>query len=249
MTRRRAPKKRSLSWRAAGRGASWIKTAASPAAAALLAPTAGAALFAAVRSTADIGAHGEASWFVGGAAVLSLAHAGGAPLRPLYVFAHELTHALAAWAGGGKVYAFVVKGDSGRVDLSHAGPFVALAPYWVPLYALACAGSYRVWMWYGAPPWSRQVFLAAMGAALAFHLLHTARSLWQTHQSDLDEAGPALSLALIALLNSAVLLGALKCLFPDRVSLGAAFGGVSAATTAFWGGAAALARTALAAAR
>jgi hypothetical protein len=165
------------------------------------------------------------------------------------VFAHELTHALAAWAGGGKVYAFVVRGDSGRVDLSHAGPFVALAPYWVPLYALALAGAYRLWLWRGAPDWSREAFLAAMGAALAFHLLHTARSLWQTHQSDLDEAGPALSLALIALLNSAVLLAALKCLFPERVGLGAAFASVSAATAAFWGGAAELARAAWAAAR
>lgn len=242
MTRRRKAGRRSLAWRAAGR--SWFKSAASPAAAALLAPTACAALFAAARSTAEVGAHGEASWFVGGAAVLSLAHAAGAPLRPFYVFAHELTHALAAWAGGGKVYAFVVKGDSGRVDLSHAGPFVALAPYWVPLYALACAAAYRVWLWYGAPEWSRLAFLAAMGAALAFHLLHTARSLWQTHQSDLDEAGPALSLALIALLNSAVTLAALKCLFPDRVSLGAALGSVAGATSAFWGGAAALARAA-----
>lgn len=245
---RRKPRKRSLAWRAAGRGASWVRRAASPAAAALLAPTAGAALYAAARSTADIGAHGEASWFVGGAAALSLAHLAGAPLRPLYVFAHELTHALAAWAGGGKVYAFVVKGDSGRVDLSHAGPFVALAPYWVPLYALACAAVYRGWLWYGAPPWSRQAFLAAMGAALAFHLLHTARSLWQTHQSDLDEAGPALSLALIALLNAAVLLAAFKCLFPDRVSLGAAFAAVTGATAAFWGGLAALLRGAAAAA-
>lgn len=238
-----------MAWRAAGRGTSWARRAVSPVAAAVLAPTAGAALYAAVRSTASIGAHGEASWFVGGAAALSLAHLAGLGLRPLYVFAHELTHALAAWAGGGKVYAFVVKGDSGRVDLSHAGPFVALAPYWVPLYALACAAAYRAWMWYGAPDWSRQAFLAAMGAALAFHLLHTARSLWQTHQSDLDEAGPALSLSLIALLNAVVILGALKCLFPERVSLGDALASVAAATRAFWGGAADLVRTALAAAR
>jgi len=123
-----------------------------------------------------------------------------------------------------------------------------LAPYWVPLYALACAAGYRVWMWYGAPAWSRQAFLAAMGAALAFHLLHTGRSLWQTHQTDLDEAGPALSLSLIAILNAGVLLAALKCLFPESVSLGDAFASVTAATEAFWGGAAALVRAGLAAA-
>jgi hypothetical protein len=135
-------------------------------------PTAGAALYAAARSTADIGAHGEASWFVGGAAALSLAHAAGAPLRPLYVFAHELTHALAAWAGGGKVYAFVVKGDSGRVDLS------------MPVFVAWPRTGSRSTPWrptglarYGAPPWSRQAFLAAMGRPPA------RRAPWQTHQA------------------------------------------------------------------
>lgn len=226
MSRRRVKASRPPSWRAV----------LSPAAAAALAPTALAALWAAASAVGGLGARGEAAWFAGGACAVALLDLAGLRLRPLYVFAHELTHAIAVWAGGGKVYSFVVRGDSGRVDLSHAGPFVALAPYWVPLYAVLFAGSYRLLLWYGAPRHSREAFLAVMGAALAFHLCHTARSLFETHQSDLDEAGPALSLALIAILNAAVLLGALKCLFPERVGLGAAARTVWAVTEGFWGG-------------
>lgn len=213
-----------------------LRRVLSPLAALLLAPTAAAALWAAARAAAGLGARGEAAWFSGGAAAYAVLYLAGLSWRAPYVFAHELTHALAAWAGGGKVYKFVVGADSGRVDLSHAGPFVALAPYWVPLYALAVAGVYRVVLWRGGGAHARAAFLAAMGAALAFHLLHTGRSLLETRQSDLDEAGPALSLALIALLNSGVLLGALKCAFPERVALGEALGTVRAVTVGFWGG-------------
>ncbi|MDE2290521.1 MAG: hypothetical protein KGL53_00455, partial [Elusimicrobia bacterium] len=71
---------------------------------------------------------------------------------------------------------------------------------------------------------------------LCFHLVHTGRSLLETHQSDLDEAGAALSVTLIALLNAAVLLGALKCLFPGRVDAALAAWTVWRATASFWGG-------------
>ena len=236
MSRRRRKPSRRLSWRGARRGPGPLRAALSPAAAVVLAPTALAALWAAASAVGGLGARGESAWFAGGAAAVALLDLMGVRLRPLYVFAHELTHAIAAWAGGGKVYAFIVRGDSGRVDLSHAGPFVALAPYWVPLYALLLAGAYRVVLWRGAPPHSREAFLALMGGALAFHLCHTARSLFETHQTDLDEAGPALSLALIAILNAAFLLGALKCLFPDRVGLVSAARGVWTATEGFWAG-------------
>lgn len=236
MSRRRRKAPRRLSWRGARGGPGPLRSALSPAAALALTPTALASLWAAASAVGGLGARGEAAWFAGGAASVALLDLMGLRFRPLYVFAHELTHAIAAWAGGGKVYAFIVRGDSGRVDLSHAGPFVALAPYWVPLYALLLAGAYRLLLWYGAPGGSREAFLGLMGGALAFHLCHTARSLFQTHQSDLDEAGPALSLALIAILNAAVLLGALKCLFPDRVGLGTAARGVWSATEGFWGG-------------
>jgi len=153
-----------------------------------------------------------------------------------YVFAHELTHAVAAWFQGGKVLAFVVKADSGHVDLTKMNAFIALAPYWIPLYALVTVALYKIAAVSGPWPRQEQVFLAVMGGALAFHFAHTARALWSTHQSDLDHLGISLSLSLIALLNAGVLLGALKCLFPKEVSPADSIRWVVSVTKMFWGG-------------
>lgn len=214
-----------------------------------LAPTAFGTLLAAAAEFGSLGPRsgGKTGYFLGAFLAYAAAHALGLiRLRRLYVFAHEATHALAVWLGGGKVYAFVVKAESGHVDLSHSSVFVALAPYWLPLYTLAVLLAYRVALWLGPPAHAREVFLAAMGATLAFHLAHTAASLWDTRQSDLDEAGPILSLSLIAFLNGGLILAALKCLFPGLVSLDSAARGVWSITLEFWRGAAGLAGRAFA---
>lgn len=143
-------------------------------------------------------------------------------LRRLYVLGHELAHALAAWARGGKVYRIVVRAESGYVNLSRTGIFVALAPYWLPVYAVAVVAAYRAALWAGPPPWAAEAFVLLMGASLSFHLSHTVESLTTARQSDLDSAGVPLSLALIVLLNALVVLAALKCLFPAQVSVAAA---------------------------
>jgi len=63
------------------------------------------------------------------------------PIRT-YVFGHELSHALAAWLSGAKVRHFRVSKKGGSVSVSKSNVFVALAPYVLPLYALAVMGAY-----------------------------------------------------------------------------------------------------------
>lgn len=197
--------------------------AARPVAGVALAPLAFGVLLGAVRSLGGLGAGRSTVVFCAGLAGYAALHLSGLlRLRPAYVFAHESCHALAAWLCGGRVLRFVVRAESGHVDLSKSNAFIALAPYWVPFYALAAAAAYRVMLFFADPPYARDAFLAATGAALAFHLLHTAESLWVARQHDLDEAGRVLSLALIFLLNGAVLLAAAKALFPASVSVPAA---------------------------
>lgn len=203
-----------------------------------LAPSALAAVFAAVSAFGGLTrCDGGAEWFLGAFCAYLLSHL----LRWLtfqraYVFAHEFAHALAAWATGGKVFAFVVRKQSGHVDLSHTSAFICLAPYWVPVYALAAVGAYRAALWGGNIPRAREAFLAVMGAALAFHIAHTVEALWTTHQSDLDEAGFPLSISLIVFLNGLILLVSAKCLFPASVSLADGLGTVARVTSGFWMG-------------
>ena len=124
----------------------------------LLLPLAGALLWVSAKTLAGVAVHSSTAAPFG--AGLGLTCAAWAihrwliqdPAGPLawaargarwsYVLGHELTHAMAAWATGGSVYAISVGENEGHVDLSHSSAFVALAPYCVPFYALLAAGIY-----------------------------------------------------------------------------------------------------------
>ncbi len=152
-----------------------------------------------------------------------------------YVLGHELTHALAAWATGGSVYAISVGEKEGHVDLSRSSVFVALAPYCVPFYALAVAVGYRVLLWAKPDAGGSALFLFLLGGSLGAHLLFTWDSLTQTRQPDLDAAGGVLfSVALIAIVNALTIMLLLKGLFPDAVPLLARLSEAGGHTKRFW---------------
>jgi hypothetical protein len=152
--------------------------------------------------------------------------------RWMYVLGHELTHALAAWTSGGKVFAIHVEEKGGHVDLSHSSAFVALAPYCVPFHALLVVAGYRLVLWMKPEAQAEALFLLLMGGALAFHALMTWETLTQVKQPDLEQAGGSVfSFALIGLANGLVVLLLLKTLFPEAVALG---GSVKAAALSAW---------------
>lgn len=187
---------------------------------------------------------GDSRYFLIGCAAYPVLHVAttglgfDGPRRFLYVVGHELTHAAAAWMSGYNVNGFSVGAEGGHVDVSRSNWFIALAPYVVPLYALAVVLGYRLWLWYAsvsASGLAHEVFLLALGAALSFHWLFTAGALWSVKQPDLDLAGGTIfSLVLICLGNGVVLLLALKCLFPRVVSLAAAARLAHEFTAGFW---------------
>ncbi|MBK6881005.1 MAG: hypothetical protein IPN65_03080 [Elusimicrobia bacterium] len=138
----------------------------------------------------------------------------------LYVFGHELTHAVAAAFSGYKVKSLFVSDKGGEVRLSGSNVAVALAPYCVPIYAVGVLGLYALVRRYAdlaAPPlWVG----AGLGFTLAFHAALTVHALRQD-QPDLRQAGRFFSLVLIALANALVLALVAKALFPRAVSLAA----------------------------
>lgn len=178
----------------------------------------------------------SAPFWAGFAAALARWWYGGGLVRRLYVLGHELTHALAAWGMGAKVHAIHVGERGGHVDLSESNFIVALAPYCVPLYALLVVGAYRGWLWWQPARPAPGLFLALMGAALAFHWALTAETLWSARQPDLQAAGGRIfSLSLIALANGLCLLLLSKALFPRSVDLGRAVARAYEGTRLFWG--------------
>jgi len=140
--------------------------------------------------------------------------------RFLYVFAHELSHALAALVSGVKVRKIKVGRRGGYVALNSTNAFISLAPYFIPFYALAAGLIYGTAAFFTDMAPYRPVFTGATGFLLAFHLLNTGDILSGPVQSDLKKAGGALfSFSMVLLLNSLCLAMALKLIFPELISL------------------------------
>src|SRR5882724_12621526 len=126
------------------------------------------------------------------------------PMR-IYVFGHELTHALWTWAFGGKVKKFKATSDGGHVVVTKNNFIIALAPYFFPLYALLVVAVFLAghWLW----NWQHYIvwFHLLLGAAYAFHVTLTWHVL-KNRQSDITEQGYLFSAVIIFLGNIMVLL-------------------------------------------
>ena len=123
----------------------------------------------------------------------------------LYVFGHELTHALWVWLFGGRVKKFKATSDGGHVVVNKTNFLIALAPYFFPFYAVMVVATFAVgqlvWGWKGCLVW----FHLLIGAAYAFHVTLTAYTL-KTRQSDITSQGCLFSAVVIFLGNALVLL-------------------------------------------
>ena len=135
----------------------------------------------------------------------------------IYVFGHELTHALWTWLFGGKVKRMKVTSSGGHVLLSKTNFIIALAPYFFPLYAaivvVLFAIGHLLWNWHGYLVY----FHLLVGAAYAFHVTLTFHVL-QTRQSDVTSQGWLFSAVVIFLGNVCVLLFGIP-LLTSRVNL------------------------------
>jgi hypothetical protein len=123
----------------------------------------------------------------------------------IYVFGHELTHALWVWLFGGRVKKMKVTSEGGHVVSSKTNFLIVLAPYFFPLYAVLViavfALGHLIWDWRSYLVW----FHLAVGAAYAFHVTLTWHAL-KTRQTDITSQGYLFSAVIIFLGNVGVLL-------------------------------------------
>lgn len=173
--------------------------------------------------------------FVAGLVVYSGIHYGYYNFSRPYVFAHEMTHALAALLCGCRIKDVSIGHDSGYVKMDRCNAFVVLAPYFVPAYVLAAALVYVIAdLFVDVSPY-RQVFLFVIGFFTAFHFIQTFKTLFEADQPDLKLAGgKVFSVVMITLANLVVLAVVLKALFPETVSLLEAGKNVLAGTVNVW---------------
>ena len=173
--------------------------------------------------------------FVAGVVVYAGIHYGFYNFSRPYVFAHEMTHALAALLCGCRIKDVSVGQDSGYVKMDRCNALVVLAPYFVPAYVIAATMLYLIaGLFTDITPY-RQVFLFVIGFCTAFHWIQTFKTLFEADQPDLKLAGGKIfSVVMIVLANLLVLVLVLKALFPETVSLAAAGKNAAAGTVNVW---------------
>lgn len=147
----------------------------------------------------------EEFWFFSLGAVLWLIAFFGLS-RPviLYVFGHELTHALWVWMMGGQVSRFRVGRDGGHIVTNKNNFLIALAPYFFPLYSILAIVAYGVLsLFYDVRPYGRLLY-AVIGVTWAFHFTFTCWMI-PKKQTDLSDHGTFFSLVIIYLMNLTLL--------------------------------------------
>ncbi len=132
----------------------------------------------------------------------------------LYVWGHEMTHAVFVWLFRGRVTAFHVSAEGGYITTNKTNMVIALSPYFVPFWSVVVALGYGMLRVFAdlERGWDFALY-AAMGLTWTFHMVWT---LWMIprDQPDLRENGTFLSLVVIYLANLVVLV-ALLCAAED----------------------------------
>ncbi|CAN5526835.1 hypothetical protein BH20VER1_BH20VER1_31530 [soil metagenome] len=130
--------------------------------------------------------------------------------RPLlvYVFGHELTHAVWVWLMGGRVSRFRVAREGGHIITDKNNFWIALAPYFFPIYSILAIAVYGgLSMFFEVEPFGR-VLYGVIGVTWAFHFTFTCWMITK-RQTDLTDHGTFFSLVVIYLMNLVLLSGML----------------------------------------
>jgi hypothetical protein len=127
----------------------------------------------------------------------------------IYVFGHELTHAIAVKLMGGDISAFNVGPSGGHVVSSKINTWIALAPYFVPIYSVFAITAYGLASIFVDLTPHRDLAAGllsfSLGLTWCFHACFTL-SMIPKGQSDLHYGGTFFSLTVIYLMNLLVLL-------------------------------------------
>src|SRR5205814_8580366 len=101
---------------------------------------------------------------------------------------------------GGRVSQFRVSRDGGHVVTSKANFWIALAPYFFPLYSILTIATYGgLSLFVNVQPYGRLLY-AVIGATCAFHFTFTCWMI-PKNQTDLNDQGTFFSLVVIYLMN------------------------------------------------
>jgi hypothetical protein len=139
------------------------------------------------------------------------------PMR-LYIFGHELSHAIAGILSGAKVKKINVGKESGNVVLNKDNLCITLAPYFFPIYTIIIIVGYVLFGYFFDVKPFYNYFLFFIGISIAFHIALTLYVL-TIEQPDLKVYGSFFSYVIILFINFIVFTVIVSLVFFNEISI------------------------------
>jgi hypothetical protein len=131
----------------------------------------------------------------------------------LYVFTHEMLHAIPTWFTGGRVKRFRVSSKGGFVETTRSSLLILLFPYIIPIFSLIFILAYYVTgTFFEEVADYLNLFIFLIGASLSFHIVNTSEAL-KTKQPDIEQAGFLLSIIIVYIFNLLIISGIFNFIF------------------------------------
>ncbi len=133
----------------------------------------------------------------------------------IYIFGHEMMHAIATILSGGKVSSFNVSKAGGSIRTNKSNVFISLAPYLFPFYTILTGIVYFILAHFKKDVLIfSKPFLFVVGFTLTFHIVLTVDFL-KIKQTDLLGTGYIFSIELICFVNLLIIAFIFSLLFKE----------------------------------
>ncbi len=138
------------------------------------------------------------------------------PIR-IYVIGHEFVHMISAWICGAKVSKVKLKKNSGAVTVNRVNTFIALSPYFVPVYSIFLVILWGIIKYVLSVNLKIEIFIFLLGITVMFHIVLTAYTI-SVGQSDFNISGLMFSLVVIFIINLVMLICIILFLLPVNIT-------------------------------
>lgn len=136
----------------------------------------------------------------------------------VYVFGHELTHAVWTILFRGKIKEFKVSSKNGSVVATKSNFLISLAPYFFPIYTFLIIFIFYILAFIIPVAKYIEWLFFVVGFSYSFHIFLNFESL-SMGQSDVKKTGKIFSYIIIGVLNIITAVVVIKFITPDKIIL------------------------------